>query len=163
MGPFNATPEEDTKFGDYFVEISKTAKRQIRATSKTYSETGQYIFVKLFKLDKENKKSVLHQQISLTREEFELLVSHKDQILRQTPDNSSARKRHIDITAAGNAPQKPKRNLFWEDTDQQYIATPRINFLPSVAELDEAVTTTGEMDESFMCYPEESQRQDFSD
>ncbi len=117
MAPFNTTPEEDSKFGDYFVEINKTAKRQIRATSKTYAETGQYIFVKLFKQDNENKKSGLHQQIALTREEFELLVSLKSQILRQTPESSSAQKRQI-IRAVENAPP-PKRHPFWNDIVQR--------------------------------------------
>ena len=45
--PFTST--KDTEFGDCYFDISKTDKRLIRATLKTYEKTGTYVFLKLFK------------------------------------------------------------------------------------------------------------------
>ena len=45
--PFSAT--KDSEFGDSYYDISKTEKRLIMATLKTYEKTGTYVFLKLFK------------------------------------------------------------------------------------------------------------------
>ena len=45
--PFTA--ERDAEFGDAHFDVSKSEKRLIRATVKTYDKTGTYIFLKLFK------------------------------------------------------------------------------------------------------------------
>ena len=45
--PFTST--KDTEFGDCYFDISKTDKRLIRSTLKTYERTGTYVFLKLFK------------------------------------------------------------------------------------------------------------------
>ena len=45
--PFTA--ETDAEFGDAHFDVSKSEKRLIRATVKTYDKTGTYIFLKLFK------------------------------------------------------------------------------------------------------------------
>ena len=45
--PVSAT--KDSEFGDSYYDTSKTEKRLIRATLKTYEKTGTYVFLKLFK------------------------------------------------------------------------------------------------------------------
>ena len=45
--PFTA--DKDAEFGDVYFEISRTEKRLIRATVKSYEKTGAYVFLKLFK------------------------------------------------------------------------------------------------------------------
>ena len=45
--PFTST--KDTEFGDRYFDISKTDKRLIRATLKTYEETGTYVFLNCLK------------------------------------------------------------------------------------------------------------------
>ena len=45
--PFTST--KDTEYGDYYFDVSKTDKRLIRATLKTYEKTGTNAFLKLFK------------------------------------------------------------------------------------------------------------------
>ena len=42
------TATKDSQSGDQFFEISKTDKRLVRATVKTYEKTGSYVFLKLF-------------------------------------------------------------------------------------------------------------------
>ena len=60
-----------TKFGDVYFEISRTEKRLIRATVKSYENTGAYVFLKLFK--KVDKEYELQLRITLTLDEFEFL------------------------------------------------------------------------------------------
>ena len=67
--PFTA--DKEAEFGDVFFEISRTDKRFIRATVKSYENTGTYVFLMLFKkVDEEYK---IQQRITLTLDEFELL------------------------------------------------------------------------------------------
>ena len=60
--PFTA--ETDAEFGDAHFDVSKSEKRLIRATVKTYDKTGTYIFLKLFK--KVGQEFELQQRITLT-------------------------------------------------------------------------------------------------
>ena len=62
----NCTVETDAKFGDNFVDISKTDKRFIRATVKTYDNTGTYVFLKLLKPHCETQEFVVQEKISLS-------------------------------------------------------------------------------------------------
>ena len=74
--PFAA--DKDAEFGDVYFEISRTEKRLIRATVKSYENTGAYVFLKLFKqFDKEYE---LQQRITLTLDEFELLSKRSAKI-----------------------------------------------------------------------------------
>ena len=77
----NSTAEKDEAFGDGYMNISKTKKRLIRVTMKSYENTGTYVFLKVFKCgstaDKEFK---LHQQISLNMEEFNKLICVADKV-----------------------------------------------------------------------------------
>ena len=75
--PFTST--KDTKFGDCYFDISKTDKRLIRATLKTYEWTGTYVFLKLFKKTAEDYE--FEQRISLTLQEFGSLVNTEEKIL----------------------------------------------------------------------------------
>ena len=67
--PFIST--KDTEFGDCYFDISKTDKRLIRATLKTYERTGTYVFLKLFK--KATDDYEFEHRISLTLGEIESL------------------------------------------------------------------------------------------
>ena len=64
--PFTST--KDTEFGECYFDISKTDKRLISATLKTYEKTGTYVFLKLFK--KAAEEYEFEQRISLTLQEF---------------------------------------------------------------------------------------------
>ena len=63
------TADKDAKFGDVYFQISRTKKRLIRLTVKSYKNTGTYVFLKLFK--KVDREYELQQRITLTLDEFE--------------------------------------------------------------------------------------------
>ena len=86
--PFTST--KDTEFGDCYFDISKTDKRLIRATLKTYERTGTYVFLKLFK--KATDDYEFEQRISLTLGEFETLVSSASKIQNSVADQQSSPK-----------------------------------------------------------------------
>ena len=86
--PFAST--KDTEFGDCYFDISKTNKRLIRATLKTYERTGTYVFLKLFK--KATDDYEFEQRISSNLGEFENLVSSASKIQNSVADQQSAAK-----------------------------------------------------------------------
>ena len=77
--PFTST--KNTEFGDCYFAISKTDKRLIRATVKTYERTGSYVFLKLFK--KAESDYEFQQRVSLTVQEFENLIEKSADIRSQ--------------------------------------------------------------------------------
>ena len=82
--PFSAT--KDSEFGDSYYDISKTEKRLIRATLKTYEKTGTYVFLKLFK--KVDDEYEFQQRLSLTTEEFDKLIKKAPKIRETFPLSS---------------------------------------------------------------------------
>ena len=70
--PFTA--EKDAEFGDAHFDVSKSEKRLIRATIKSYEKSGSYVFLKLFK--KAEHDYEFQQRITLTLEEFEKLIKN---------------------------------------------------------------------------------------
>ena len=82
--PFSAT--KDSEFGDSYYDISKTEKRLIRATIKTYEKTGTYVFLKLFK--KVDDDYEFQQRLSLTTEEFDKLIKKAPKIRETFPLSS---------------------------------------------------------------------------
>ena len=85
--PFIST--KDTEFGDCYFDISKTDKRLIRATVKTYERTGTYVFLKLFK--KAESDYEFQQRVSLTVQEFENLIEKSADIRSQFTLEESAK------------------------------------------------------------------------
>ena len=71
--PFSAN--KDAEFGEVYFEISRTKKRLIRSTVKSYENTGTYVFLKLF--EKVDKECEIQQRITLTLDEFESKRSAK--------------------------------------------------------------------------------------
>ena len=70
--------------------LSKTDKRLIRATLKTYDRTGTYVFLKMLK--KAESEYKFQQRISLTAHEFENLIEKSGNIRsRFTEDESTKR------------------------------------------------------------------------
>ena len=84
------TSTKDTEFGNCYFDISKTDKRLIRATLKTYERKGTNLFLKLFK--KVTDDYEFGQRISLTLGEFENLVSSASKIQNSVADQQSAAK-----------------------------------------------------------------------
>ena len=82
--PFSAT--KDSEFGDSYYDISKTEKRLIRATLKTYEKSGTYVFLKLFK--KVDDDYEFQQRLSLTTEEFDKLIKKAPKIRETFPLSS---------------------------------------------------------------------------
>ena len=78
-GDFTLAKDED--FDDYHCDISEKSTRVIRATVKTYEQTGTYVFLKLFK-KKPDTEFTLVQKITLSQEEFELLLYKGKSVLQ---------------------------------------------------------------------------------
>ncbi len=80
--------ENDAKFGNHSVEVSRNEKRHIRATHKTYESTGDYIFLKLFKKNQLGNFET-RQVIGLTLAEFDLQIqkAHEIKDNRKKPSN----------------------------------------------------------------------------
>ncbi len=76
----NFTADQDAKFGDSFVDISKTEKRLVRATLKTYENSGTYVFIKLFKPNQQSGEFVVQQRLGLTLAEFDQIAEKFDEI-----------------------------------------------------------------------------------
>ena len=85
--PFTST--KDTEFGDCYFAISKTDKRLIRATVKTYERTGTYAFLKLFKKAESNYE--FQQRVSLTVQEIENLFENSEDIRSQFTEEESTK------------------------------------------------------------------------
>ena len=68
--PFTST--KDSEIADCCFDISKTDKRLIRATVKTYERTKTYVFLKIFKKGENDYE--FQQRVSLTVQEFENLI-----------------------------------------------------------------------------------------
>ena len=75
--PYTST--KDTEFGDCYFVISKTDKRLIGATLKTFQRTGTYVFLKLF--EKTAEEYEFQQRISLTLQEFVNSLNTAENIL----------------------------------------------------------------------------------
>ena len=69
----------DEEFGDSYIDISKTEKRLIRVTTKTYESTGTYLFLKLFKKQSDGE-FYMDQRITLTVKEFQALIDNSENI-----------------------------------------------------------------------------------
>lgn len=68
------TPEQDATFNDNVFDFSKTEKRLIRVSSKTFDKTGTYITLKVFK--KQHMGPFLRAQfLSLTTDEWEQMIN----------------------------------------------------------------------------------------
>ena len=81
--PFTAS--KDKEYVDCYFDISKTEKRLIRATLKTYENTGTYVFLKLFK--RKDNEYEFEQRISLTTEEFDKLMKKSGRIRNSVPES----------------------------------------------------------------------------
>ena len=98
--PFSAT--KDSEFGDSYYDISKTEKRLIRATLKTYEKTGTHVFLKLFK--KVDDEYEFQQRLSLTNEEFDKLIKKAPKIRKTFP--VSSQEAESKLTTDGPSPAK---------------------------------------------------------
>ena len=71
------------------MDFSKTDKRLLRSTLRTYERTGKYVFLKLFKKTADEKK--FEQRISLNLQEFRSLVKTAQNILESVVQDKSAK------------------------------------------------------------------------
>lgn len=80
----NLTPERDAEFCDTFLDVSKTEKRLIRASVRTYNLTGTYVTLKLFK--KDNSEAFLfNQKVTLSLDEFDKLAKKINRVRALNP------------------------------------------------------------------------------
>ena len=84
----NTTTNADKDFGDCNFDISENKKRLVRATLKTYDQTGTYVFLKVFKKATEGAEFESVQRLSLSSEEFSKLLKSEKPIRAQTSDIS---------------------------------------------------------------------------
>ena len=83
------TSSKITHFGDCYFDISQTEKRLVRATLKKYERTGTYVFLKLFKKAAEDYE--FEQRVSLTLEDFEVIVKKDEKIREATTEDSPSK------------------------------------------------------------------------
>ena len=98
----NFTADQDAKFGDSFVDISKTEKRLVRATLKTYENSGTYVFIKLFKPNQQSGEFVVQQRLGLTLAELDQIAEKFDKI-------KQVKKPHIPETSSKKCDREQKR------------------------------------------------------
>ena len=75
--PFTSSIDKD--LGDSFIDISKTERRLLRVTTKTYESTGTYLFLKLFKKEADGEFHI-DQRVTLTVPEFQELINNVENI-----------------------------------------------------------------------------------
>ena len=71
--PFTATKDEE--IGDSFLEISRSSRRLVRVTTKTYETTGTYLCIKMFEKGSDDEYHI-DQRITLTAQEFKDLINN---------------------------------------------------------------------------------------
>ena len=71
--PFTSSNDKD--FGDSFIDISKTERRILRVTTKTYGSTGTCLFLKIFKKGADGE-FYIDQRVTLTVPEFQELINN---------------------------------------------------------------------------------------
>ena len=103
--PFAA--EKDTDFGDAHFDISKTGKRFVRATLKSYERTGTYVFLKVFK--KAEHDYEIYQRVTLTLEEFNN-ITKKSQKIRAAATNFNDNELTNKVPPTKKPKLKPKDN-----------------------------------------------------
>ena len=84
----STTANADKDFGDCYFDISENSKRLVRATLKTYDQTGTYVFLKVFKKATEGAEFECVQRLSLSSEEFSKLLKSGKSIRAQTSEIS---------------------------------------------------------------------------
>ena len=85
------TATKDTQTADSYIDISKTDKRLIRATVKTYDKTGSYVFLKLFKKPEINSDDYkFEQRIGLTIDEFHKLTQKSIKVNALVPQKNDS-------------------------------------------------------------------------
>ena len=115
-GDFTLAKDED--FGDYYCDLSEKSNRILRATVKTYEQKGTCVFLRLFK-KKPDAELVLAQKITLTEEEFQILLWKGKSV--QQPSNfkvtkmcKKIRNPHLLILWRRRMTQKTRRILILE-------------------------------------------------
>ena len=79
------------EFGDEYIDITKSEKRLVRVSVKTYENTGSYITIKLLKnIDGDFK---FNQRVTLTVSEFEKLTSQASVVKNLLPVLNKERSR----------------------------------------------------------------------
>ena len=79
----STTANADKDFGDCYFDISENIKRLVRATLKTYDQTGTYVFLKVFKKATEGAEFECVQRLSLSSVEFSKLLKSGSQSERK--------------------------------------------------------------------------------
>ena len=105
--PFTAS--KDKEYSDCYFDLSKTDKRLIRATLKTYENSGTYVFLKLFK--REDNEYEFEQRISHTTEEFDKLMKKSGGIRNSVPESGGKKD-----TSVAKKPVAEKPNLAGKDS-----------------------------------------------
>ena len=75
-------------FGDCYFDISENSIRLVRATLKTYDQTGTYVFLKIFKKATEGAEFECVQKLSLSSEEVSKLLKSGKSTRAQTSEIS---------------------------------------------------------------------------
>ena len=108
------TANQDEEFGDGFVDVNTSYKRMVRATVKTYDQTGTYVFLKLFKRNPQTDQLEKNQFMTLSLPEWEALYACKfsiDEAVARSQSNMvnppSMTKTPVTVCKRGDLPATP--------------------------------------------------------
>ena len=117
--PFTAS--KDKEYGDCYFDISKTEKRLIRATLKTYENTGTYVFLKLFK--RKDNEYEFEQRISLTTEEFDKLMKKSGRIRNSVPVSEGKKDTSVTKKPVAKKPKLAEKDSGYESASSSSAAS----------------------------------------
>ena len=84
----STTANADKDFVDCHFDILENSKRLVRATLKTYVQTGTYVFLNVFKTSTEGAEFECVQRISLSSKKFSSLLKSGKSIRARTSEIS---------------------------------------------------------------------------
>ena len=117
--PFTAS--KDKEYGDCYFDISKSEKRLIRATLKTYENTGTYVFLKLFK--RKDNEYEFEQRISLTTEEFDKLMKKSGRIRNSVPESEGKKDTSVAKKPVAKKPKLAEKDSGYESASSSSAAS----------------------------------------
>ena len=118
----STTSKADKSFGDCYFDISENSKRLVRATLKTYDQTGTYVILKVFKKATEGAEFECVQRLSLSSEKYSKLLKSGKSIRAQTNE----------ISDTVENKDKPQSNCKRAEKSQHFPQTQTISSLTRI-------------------------------
>ena len=107
---------KDAEFSDNHFDITKSEKRLVRVATKTYEQTGAYIFLKLFKRENKDSEFQFSQKITLTHDEFQSLIDRVPKVKRMINNSTKPKKVDRILASKGKTVVAKKRKAEEDST-----------------------------------------------